>query len=187
MTLFSTAVALVFPVASITVTSPVPLNPTVKAAARPRRGSSARVFTGTSWTTRGPFCKLNNDAAPINLSAIKPIPCIICILGIAELNKAIIILQVHISHSPIFAEKELNILGPGVLRKMAHIQFCVTTVAIIPIVTVSIAVSIAIVTVVVAIVAVIIATIPIIIPSHLGPAKRAAAAVKSAAASWQEP
>lgn len=183
MTLFSTAVALVFPVASITVTSPVPLNPTVKAAARPRRGSSARVFTGTSWTTRGPFCKLNNDAAPINLSAIKPIPCIICILGIAELNKAIIILQVHISHSPIFAEKELNILGPGVLRKMAHIQFCVTAVAIIPIVTVSIA----IVTVIVAIIAVIVATITIIIPSHLGPGEKPAAAAKSAAASWREP
>lgn len=53
MTLFSTAIALILPVASITVTGPVPINPTVKASARARRGSSARVITGTSWTTRG--------------------------------------------------------------------------------------------------------------------------------------
>jgi hypothetical protein len=52
MALFSTAIALIFPVTSIAVTSPVPINPTVKAAARTRRGSSAQVLAGTPWATR---------------------------------------------------------------------------------------------------------------------------------------
>ena len=52
-------------------------------------------------------------------------------------------------------------MGAGVLRKMAHIQFGVTTMTIISIITVSVA----IITVVITIIAVIVA---IIIPTHLG-------------------
>jgi hypothetical protein len=73
-----------------------------------------------------------------------------------------------ISSPPIFAEKELNILGPGVLRKMPHIQFGVTAITIIPTVTVSIAIVTVVVAIIAVIITVIIATIPIIVPSHLG-------------------
>jgi hypothetical protein len=99
----STSIALVFPVPSFAVTCPVPINPTVKAAARTRRRSSAHVFTipGSSWTTWNPFGKLNNYAAPINVTTVKVVPCFISIMGIAKLNKCKLMLHIHISH---FAE-----------------------------------------------------------------------------------
>jgi hypothetical protein len=50
MTTFSTAIALIFPVTSFTVTSPVPIYPTIEAGTR--RRPSAHIFTTASWTTR---------------------------------------------------------------------------------------------------------------------------------------
>jgi hypothetical protein len=68
-----------------------------------------------------------------------------------------------ISSPPISAEKVLNILGPGVRRKMAHVQLGVATISVIPIITVIIA----IITVVITIITVIVAIVTVIIPRHL--------------------
>jgi len=86
----------------------MPINTTVKAAARTWRWSPAHIFTGSSWATRNPFSKLDNYAASINIPTIKIVPCIISILGIAKLNKCELMLHIHITHSAEMVSRNSN-------------------------------------------------------------------------------
>jgi len=138
MAAISTTIAPIFPVTSFAVTSPVPINSTVKAAARARRRSPTHIFTvtttitvtGASLATWNPFSELNNHAASIKVPTIKVVPCIISIPGITELNKCKLMLHIHISHSPISAEEVFKVPCSGTRGQTTHVQPCVATVTI---------------------------------------------------------
>lgn len=69
-------------------------------------------------------------------------PCIICIPRITELNEAKVPLQIHIAQSPIFAEKVLKILCPGMWRNLAHVQLGVTSMSTMAIISIIVIISV---------------------------------------------
>uniref|UniRef100_A0A2P2M7V6 Arginine/serine-rich splicing factor n=1 Tax=Rhizophora mucronata TaxID=61149 RepID=A0A2P2M7V6_RHIMU len=67
MASFSTTITLVLPVPSLAISSPMPINATIKAASRSWGRTSAHIFPRT---TRHPLCELHNDTTSINLLTI---------------------------------------------------------------------------------------------------------------------